>query len=124
MYKIRKIQFIDHPILKNTELNFVGADGKAVDTVIFAGENGCGKSTIINELYNSILGQYVSSEIEYEIDGEIYSAKRIMIDKNSYNESRFDRNGEPSRVTFPAFSAIFQMWISISKLRIFLQLRV
>lgn len=64
MYKIRKIQFIDHPILKNTELNFVGADGKAVDTVIFAGENGCGKSTIINELYNSILGQYVSSEIE------------------------------------------------------------
>lgn len=107
MYKIRKIQFIDHPILKNTELNFVGADGKAVDTVIFAGENGCGKSTIINELYNSILGQYVSSEIEYEIDGEIYSAKRIMIDKNSYNESRFDRNGEPSRVIFPAFSAIF-----------------
>lgn len=43
MYKVRKIQFIEHPILKNMEFNFVGRDGKTVDTVIFAGENGCGK---------------------------------------------------------------------------------
>ena len=43
MYKVRKIKFIDHPILKNMELDFVGMDGEAVDTVIFAGENGCGR---------------------------------------------------------------------------------
>ena len=34
MYKVRKIKFIDHPILKNMELDFVGMDGEAVDTVI------------------------------------------------------------------------------------------
>lgn len=54
MYKVRKIQFIEHPILKNMEFNFVGRDGKTVDTVIFAGENGCGKSVIIDELYQIV----------------------------------------------------------------------
>ena len=84
MYKIRKIQFIDHPILKDVELDFVGTDGKEVDTVIFAGENGCGKSTIINELYSSILGQFVSNITEYEINGEIYTVQKIQTSKHSY----------------------------------------
>lgn len=107
MYKIRKIQFIDHPILRNTELNFVGADGKAVDTVIFAGENGCGKSTIIDALYDSVIGQFTSSRIEYEIDGEIYTAERIKTNEHSYLEHCFNKDGEKVNVTLPTFSAIF-----------------
>ena len=51
MYKIRSIQFINHPTLKNLKLDFCGPDGTAVDTVILAGENGTGKSTILNYLY-------------------------------------------------------------------------
>lgn len=51
MYKIKKIRFQNHPVLKNLELDFCGLDGNPVDTVIIAGENGAGKSTIINELY-------------------------------------------------------------------------
>ena len=51
MYKIKKIRFQGHPVLKNLELDFCGLDGNPVDTVIIAGENGTGKSTIINELY-------------------------------------------------------------------------
>lgn len=51
MYKIRKIKFENHPILKNLELDFCGPDGCAVDTVLIAGENGCGKSTVLNFLY-------------------------------------------------------------------------
>ena len=48
MYKIREVTFTNHPVLGNLYLNFCDSDGKAVDTVIFAGENGNGKSTILN----------------------------------------------------------------------------
>lgn len=51
MYKIRKIKFENHPILKDLELDFSGPDGHAVDTVLIAGENGSGKSTVLNFLY-------------------------------------------------------------------------
>ena len=107
MYKIRKIQFTNHPILKNIELDFVGTDGKAVDTVIFAGENGCGKSTIINELYNSILGQAVSNVTEYEINGEIYTVQKIKTSERSYTSKCFDRDGNQVALKIPEFSAIF-----------------
>ena len=51
MYKSRKIKFHDHPILRNLELDFCDSEGNPVDTIIIAGENGTGKSTILNELY-------------------------------------------------------------------------
>lgn len=107
MYKVRKIKFINHPILKNLEFNFVGMDGKAVDTVIFAGENGCGKSIIINELYKVVAGkQPVSNITEYEIDGEIYT---VQINKNEskYSTACYDKNGKSVNMELPAFAAIF-----------------
>lgn len=72
MYKIRKIQFFKHPILGDLSLNFCDNDGRAVDTIIFAGENGTGKSTLLNELYN-IASYNVKNpcKLEIEINGEI-----------------------------------------------------
>ncbi len=52
MYKIRKVEFLNHPVLGNLCLDFCDCNNKAVDTVIFAGINGVGKSCILNELYN------------------------------------------------------------------------
>lgn len=49
--KIRKIKFNNHEILGNLELNFCDKDGNAVDTIFIAGENGTGKSTILEEIY-------------------------------------------------------------------------
>ena len=37
MYRIRKIKFENHPILKNLELNFCDLNGKVMETIIFAG---------------------------------------------------------------------------------------
>ncbi len=51
MYKIRDIKFQNHPVLRNLELNFCDHVGNAVDTIILAGENGIGKSTVLNVLY-------------------------------------------------------------------------
>ncbi len=50
--KIRKIKFEDHQILGNLELDFTNGNGKTVDTIILAGENGCGKTQILEAIYN------------------------------------------------------------------------
>ena len=72
MYKIREIKFKNHPILKDLELNFCNADGKAVDTVIIAGENGTGKSAILNYLYGLTAGNVATeSHVVLESDGSI-----------------------------------------------------
>lgn len=73
MYKIRKISFRNHLILKNLALDFCDSSGKAVDTIIFAGENGTGKSTILDYLYNAFSGTAPSeSVIELEEDDRIF----------------------------------------------------
>lgn len=50
--KIRKIEFQSHPVLGDLKLDFTDRDGKVVNTIILAGENGSGKSLILNILFN------------------------------------------------------------------------
>ncbi|MBD5115565.1 MAG: AAA family ATPase [Ruminococcaceae bacterium] len=74
MYKIKKITFIDHPILKNLSLDFCDMEGNAVDTVIIAGENGTGKSTLLSELYG--ISNYrvnFPCKVDIEYDGGLLS---------------------------------------------------
>lgn len=69
MYKIKTICFQDHPILGNLSLDFCDQAGRAVDTVIFAGENGAGKSTLLTALYTFISGKADFKVIvKYELD--------------------------------------------------------
>lgn len=73
MVKIKSIKFKNHPILKNLELDFCDTNGNAVDTVIFAGENGTGKSTILNYLYSLTSERVtVESEVVLETQGKEY----------------------------------------------------
>lgn len=61
MNRIKSIKFKNHPVLGNLELDFTDDNGNIVDTVIFAGENGTGKSTVLNALYALTTGR-----IDYE----------------------------------------------------------
>lgn len=63
MYKIKRVKFVNHPILKNLELDFCGTNGKTADTILIAGENGCGKSTVLNCLYG-----ISSGNVDFEAD--------------------------------------------------------
>lgn len=84
MYRIKRIKFDNHEILGNLELDFTDRNGKAVDTVIIAGENGVGKSIILNALYS-----YASckpkdcAQIVLEIDGQKEALLTYYVNKNS-----------------------------------------
>ena len=81
MYKIRKITFHNHPILGNLFLNFCNPEGKSVDTVILAGENGTGKSTILNAIYT-----LVSRVADFEADVEYETNDTVFVMTYKYKD--------------------------------------
>ena len=96
MYKIRKIKFQEHPILKNLKLDFCGKDDKALDTIIFAGENGTGKSTIINELYE-VASHTVKHPMSVEFEdnkGKIINIEYYLKNQSTENALIFANDGQ------------------------------
>lgn len=91
MIKIKSITFNSHPILGNLHLDFT-VRGNVADTIIFAGENGVGKTTVLKMLA-SLSGSdnktlnYIY-ELELDKDGE-YDKFQIIKD-NRLNVLRFN----------------------------------
>ena len=87
--KILSIEFEKHPILGNLRLNFADRYGNPVDTIILAGENGCGKTTILEELQNlwtenwnaNYKGRYITVRI-YLDEREINQIKQKITEEN------------------------------------------
>ncbi|WP_100065734.1 AAA family ATPase [Miniphocaeibacter massiliensis] len=52
--KIKRIKFYDDEVLGNLELDFCDENGNPVDTVLIAGENGTGKSTILKRIHEGL----------------------------------------------------------------------
>ncbi len=46
--KIAKVHLKDHPLFGTMDFDFTGPDGKTLDTVVIAGVNGTGKTTLLN----------------------------------------------------------------------------
>ena len=110
--KIKSIQFINHKILGNLFLDFTNEKGEIVDTILIAGENGTGKSTLLNELFN--IATYsldaeakmkcLTGNKEYNI--EYYKKENYMYIKfNNYNNIQYSDNNELKNEL--KFSAIF-----------------
>lgn len=75
--KIKKVKWKDHPVLGNLELDFTNpANGKLFSTIIFAGENGTGKTSILESLATFLnIGTFEPFDfIEYDINGQTYKA--------------------------------------------------
>lgn len=71
---ITSIKWNNHEVLGNLELNFQKEDGTAYNTIILAGENGTGKTTILETISNFLnLGPVDCFEqIKYNLNGENY----------------------------------------------------
>ena len=50
--KIRKIEFTKHPIFGDIKLDFTDVNVKTVNTIIITGENGVGKSLLLNTIFD------------------------------------------------------------------------
>lgn len=87
--KIRKINFLDHPILGNLGLDFTDENGKIIDTIIFAGENGTGKSTLLEELYNACSPERLA---KFETFQEYEVLINIELNDNELSELKFHMN--------------------------------
>lgn len=75
--KIKKVKWRNHPVLGNLELDFTNpGNGLAYDTIILAGENGTGKTTILETISTFLnLGSFEYFEfIEFSIDNDTYKA--------------------------------------------------
>lgn len=94
--KFRKISFENHPILGNLSFDFTDNNGKAIDNIIIAGENGCGKSVLLEELYqfnpaivrNNKFG-IITTEIELS-ESEIELLKNSPNFKNRHFQGIYD----------------------------------
>ena len=87
--KFRKITFKDHPIFGSVSFDFTDAAGKTVDTIIIAGENGCGKSCLLSFLnyYEPSFSAKVAGytlKVEAELTED--NLKILNNDKNFANE--------------------------------------
>lgn len=73
--KIRKVKWANHPILGDLELNFINSTtNKPYSTIVLAGENGTGKTTILETLNTFLsVGSFEPFDtIEYEIEDKRY----------------------------------------------------
>lgn len=71
---ITKLKWKDHPILGNLELDFTNSSDVPYNTIILAGENGTGKTTILETISTFLnLGPIKPFEyIEYKIENKLF----------------------------------------------------
>lgn len=83
--KFRKISFKNNPILGSVNIDFTDAVGNAVDTIIIAGENGCGKSYLLSFLntYNpSMTAANIGYTMQVEVEFSNEDLKRLNANKD------------------------------------------
>ena len=57
---LRYLKIRNHPILGNIDLDLINPEtNRPYSTIAFVGENGCGKTTILNEIFNYVNSKYI-----------------------------------------------------------------
>ena len=83
---LSQLKIKNHPVLKNLELNLINPKTKEPYAIVaFVGENGCGKTTLLNEIFN-----YEKSEFIFDKQGQLDSLylRQGSLHKNAMKEVR------------------------------------
>lgn len=99
-----------HPVLKDIELDLINPKTKeAYSIVAFVGENGCGKTTLLNEIFNYNESKYIQEKQEvYDVVPRPFNAlylRQGSLHKNAMKEVRKLIDGEDM---YPINSATFE----------------
>lgn len=81
--RLSKLKFKEHPILKDLEIDFTDKSGTPYQNIVLVGENGCGKTTILNELNNFNDSKYITDKLDslqYYIKGHKFQSIHISQD--------------------------------------------
>ena len=79
----------NHPILKNLELDFVNPKtSKPYEIVAFVGENGCGKTTMLNELFNYDKSDFIVDKENTEKQHRALYLRQGSVHSNALKEVR------------------------------------
>ena len=100
---IKTVKWKDHQSLGNLELNFCKDDGTPYNTIILAGENGTGKTTVLETLSEFLtLGSIKNFEyIRYIANGENYLAKPLDgYEGTGYHVRIKESTGEKTEVLY------------------------
>lgn len=111
---ITKLKWKNHPILGNLELNFANANGEPYNTIILAGENGTGKTTILETLSTFLnLGtikpfeyiEYIVNNNTFQIypktdsDADLGFHHRKNLSDGSENYVHSNKNNNPNSIS-------------------------
>lgn len=96
---IRTIKWNNHNVLGNLELNFTKKDGSIYKTIILAGENGTGKTTILETIATFLNGGSIEAfeHIQYMAKGVPYTIKPNTAPQYGFH-SRKNEMGGPARL--------------------------
>jgi len=102
--KIKSIKIENNPILGNLFLDFCDTNGVPFNTILLAGENGTGKSTLLNIIYNFL---------NVQIPNEVSNEKQTFIFELTEDEKNRLYNFERFKQVMQGYSPINELTITI-----------
>lgn len=107
--KIKRIKITDNIILGNMDILFTDSAGDIKDTIILAGENGCGKTTLLDIIYNFTNNGYFNikeedGNIEFTV---IFTRVEKELLKNKTNEFNDLIHGNEVIIKFNPFDKVY-----------------
>lgn len=85
--KVKKVEFNNHKVLGDLEIDFCGSDDSTLDKIVLIGENGTGKTTILKEIYD-LMDIESNSKSENKIfleleENEKYLFENYLLENNN-----------------------------------------